>query len=235
MGDLSKIYSMLDFPMQNAPKDRPYTFINMVSTIDGKTVSGERGEPVGDLGSEADKKVMRRIENAADAVLIGASSQRSSSDIHFPSHLLRIVATRSGRLLWESRFFKDDPTKAVVLCPELTELTELPNAPNGLRTLRAGTDSIDWPLALRNIRSELGVRRLLVEGGSDINGQLLGLDLVDELFLTIAPKVKLGAETPTYASGDALPRGQMQDYHLIEEHHVGDEVFLRYRRLRDRR
>ncbi len=215
--------------MQNAPDDRPYVFINMVATIDGKTISSARGEPVEDLGSDFDKVVMRRIEDAADAVLIGAGSQRSSPKITYPPHLIRIVATRSGRLLWGSRFFNDDPSKVVVLCPSTTQLL---NAPPGVRVLRAGTDSIDWPLALRKIREELGVRRLLVEGGSDVNGQLLGLDLVNELFLTIAPKVKLGSSTPTYAGAEALPRGEMQNYRLIEEHCVGEEVFLRYRRIR---
>src|SRR5581483_6388677 len=79
----------------------------MVATIDGKTVSGARGEPVQDLGSSNDHQLMRKIENAAQAVLIGAASQRSSKAISYPAHLLRIVATRSGNLDYDSRFFRD--------------------------------------------------------------------------------------------------------------------------------
>jgi hypothetical protein len=53
---------------------------------------------------------------------------------------------------------------------------------------------------------------------------------VDELFLTITPKVKLGKDVPTYSDGNALPREQMQIYDLVENHEVNGEIFLRYRR-----
>ena len=63
------LYENLEFPP--APADRPYTFINMVCTIDGKTVSGSREEDVVGLGSKFDQSVMDEIESAADAVLQG--------------------------------------------------------------------------------------------------------------------------------------------------------------------
>ena len=80
---------------------------------------------------------------------------------------------------------------------------------------------------------EKGVERLYVLGGSDLNGQLLGADLVDELFLTVAPKVRLGDDLPTYAGGEALPRSDLLDFTLVESHVVQDEVFLRYRRRKE--
>jgi len=76
----------------------------------------------------------------------------------------------------------------------------------------------------------MGVRRLLVLGGSELNAQWLQNNLIDELFITIAPKVKLGRDVPTYADGVPLPRAQIQRYQVVECHVVNDEVFLRYRR-----
>lgn len=221
------VYENLEFPVEQSGEERPYTFINMVSTIDGKILTGERGEPVQDLGSEVDHLLMRRIEEAADAVLIGSGSQRSSAGLWYPRNLVRIVATRSGNVLAESRFFKDAPEKAIVLC---TTQSTLPALPAGVRVKRFEGDSVPWRDAMAWIRKELGVRTLLVEGGSDLNAQLLALDLIDELFLTLAPKVKLGANVPTYADGEPLPRERVQKYRLIELNRVGDEVFLRYRR-----
>lgn len=226
--DIERIYKSLDFPVHNVPNWRPYTFINMVATIDGKVVSGARGEPVADLGSEVDHLLMRRIEAAAQAVLIGAESQRSSSGIWYPSGLKRIVATTSGNVLAESRFFSDEPQSAWVLC---TAQSTLPPLPRGVSVVRFPGERIDWKDAVRHIREQMAVERLLVEGGSDLNGQMLGADLVDELFLTIAPKVKLGDGLPTYAGGEALPRERLQRYSLLEVHRVGDELFLRYRRV----
>ncbi len=221
---VSVVYHALDFPIDRAPDERPYTFINMVTTIDGKIVTGERGEDVQDLGSKVDHATMRTIEHAADAVMIGAGSQRSSAKITYPPHLLRFVVTRSGKLLYESKFFNDDPSKAIVVCPVSAVV------PEGVRTLRVGETDVDLKVAFEKIRAEFGVQRLLVEGGSDLNTQVLTLELIDELFLTIAPKIKLGKNTPTYADGEPLSRAEVQSYELLETHRIDHEVFLRYRR-----
>lgn len=213
-------YGRLNFP--DPPDSRPYVFINMVATIDGKTISGERDEAVMDLGSEVDHQVMRRLESAADAVLIGAGSLRATKGLWYPQELYRFVATRSGDLPI-GRFFTDAPDKAGVFysgavpsgLPEGVHLLELVNG---------------WAPSLKRLRNEFGIQRLLVEGGSELNAQLLKENLVDELFLTLSPKVKLGRETPTYAGGEPLPRHSLQNYALIEEHRVQDELFLRYRR-----
>lgn len=221
-----QIYGDLTFPIENAPAGRPYTFINMVTTIDGKILTGRRGEPVEDLGSKTDHANMRLIERAADAVLIGAGAQRSSPKIWYPDGLLRFVATRSGNVLTPSRFFDDEPSKAFVLCPESAEVHPELNA------VRVGDRETDWTLAFGKLRTDFGVRKLLVEGGSDLNAQILALDLVDELFMTVAPKVKLGKDVPTYADGEPLSRDMVQQYDLLEANRVGDEMFLRYRRRR---
>ena len=87
-------------------------------------------------------------------------------------------------------------------------------------------------MILAVLREGHGLKTLLVEGGSELNASLLSADVVDELFLTLAPKVKLGRETPTLTGGDALARESMRRFRLVSCQPVGDEVFLRYRRER---
>jgi riboflavin biosynthesis pyrimidine reductase len=220
-------YQDLTYP--KAPEGRPYVVINMVATIDGKIITGERGEPVHDLGSETDHQMMRRIQKSVDAILIGAENQRSTPKIRYPPDKYRIVVTRSGDVLYPSRFFDDAPDKSIVFC---TDESKLPHLPEGVRIERLGRSSVDWRAVLSLLR-DIGIERLLVEGGSEINAQILRMEIPDELFLTVAPKIKLGAETPTYADGDPLARTDVQNYRLIESHVHGDEVFLRYRRNRE--
>ena len=218
-------YSDLRYP--ESSEMRPYVVINMVTTIDGKIVTGGRGEPVQDLGSDVDHIMMRRIQNSVDAVLIGAGNQRSSPKIWYPVDKIRIVVTKSGNVLYPSRFFDDAPDKAIVLC---VEDSVVPSLPNGVKVLRFGKGGIDWYAALEYLVDALDIHTLLVEGGSDVNAQLLSLEIPDELFLTLAPKIKLGSDVPTYADGTALPREKVQRYKLLEHHIHGDEAFLRYRR-----
>lgn len=53
----------------------------------------------------------------------------------------------------------------------------------------AGTDRIDFAAALEVLGSELGIERLLLEGGGHINGALLDLGLVDEVSLLVLPAI----------------------------------------------
>lgn len=210
-------YRELEWPA--APGDRPYVFINMVSTIDGKTLTGERDEPVMDLGSPLDHATMRYLESQADAVLIGSGSLRATPGIWYERTLKRIVLTKSGDLPWHSRFFTDAPELAFVAGGDRP-------LPDGVRRLPS-----DLPSLLNELRG-LGVERLLVEGGSEINAFFLGADLVDELFLTLAPKIKLGRDVPTIADGEHLARDQVQRWKLVSHQAIEDELFLRYRRQR---
>src|SRR5437763_1540365 len=75
------------------PAERPYVYINMVASVDGKiTVEGsERG-----LGSDADKRLFHELRAHADAVLDGATTARISG----ASPRVRdadLVAWRRGR------------------------------------------------------------------------------------------------------------------------------------------
>lgn len=204
--------------------DRPYVFINMVTTVDGKTVSGDRTEDVLDLGSRIDHQVMRAIEDQADGVLVGASTLRAASPKWNPGTDFRVVASRRGDFNYEVPFFRGGG-RAFVACGADTSFS----TPAGVERLECGKEGMD-PARLLKRLAEMGCRRLLCFGGSELNAQLLAKDLVDELFLTLAPKVKLGRGLPTYAGGEPLARERMLTFDLVEHHVVDSEVFLRYRR-----
>lgn len=214
------VYGALEF---GSASGRPFIFMNMVSTLDGKILTGNRDEPVMDLGSKTDHATMRYLESLADGVIIGAGSLRATPGLWYDSRLLRFVVTESGHLNFSSRFFTDAPHRAVVLSPREPE-----GLPVGVHWL----PKTGWRETLTAIRTQFGVERLLCEGGSEMNASLLREDWVDELFLTLAPKIKLGREVPTIADGDALDRSQVQNWNLVSEIRRGDEVFLRYRRPR---
>lgn len=218
------VYDTLEFPQP--PANRPYTFINMVTTIDGKSVSGTREEDVQDLGSATDHATMRTIEASADAVLIGAGSLRATAKLHFAPRLARFVVSRTGKLDFNAPFFAKSDENAWVV----TASSGAKEVAGRAHCMVVGEDTVDLVEALRRMRVEMGIGRLLVEGGSELNASLLALDTVDELFLTVAPLVKLGRTTPTYADGEPLCRADLLRFNLVSSYAVGDEVFLRYQR-----
>lgn len=210
-------YATVEFPP--APEERPYVYVNMVATIDGKIVTGTRDEDVMDLGSKTDHKAMANLDAVSDACLVGGRTLRAAPRGWRPRARVAMVVSASGDLPYDARYFE---AESYVVVPEGATF----DAPVPCLALK------DWPSFLKSLR-EKGIERLYVLGGSELNGQLLGADLVDELFLTVAPKVRLGTDLPTYAGGEPLPRGGLLQFALVESHVVGDEVFLRYRRRRE--
>lgn len=213
------LYEEIDFPEARA--DRPYSYIDMVATIDGKIITGNRDEHVVDLGSAHDHAAMRSLEFHADAVLVGASTLRASKPSWSPRAKRRVVVSTKGEFDYSHRFFSEG---AIVVTPDNADL----KLPNHVEHLRMGGE-----VDLANLFKELkhrGVERLLVLGGSELNAQLLSLDLIDEIFLTVAPKIKLGKSSPTIAGGEPLDRVNVQNYEIVETHRIENEIFLRYRR-----
>jgi 5-amino-6-(5-phosphoribosylamino)uracil reductase len=70
------------------------------------------------------------------------------------------------------------------------------------------------------------VRSVLSEGGPTELGALLAEDALDELFLTIAPRLAGGAAGPTAVEGMPLPR--LLELDLVSALESGGELFLRY-------
>lgn len=84
----------------------------------------------------------------------------------------------------------------------------------------------DLPALLRSLRGE-GVRALLCEGGPTLHGALQTAGLVDELFLTIAPKLSGGGAPPRILEGELDDVVPLELAWLLEE---DGELFARYRR-----
>jgi riboflavin biosynthesis pyrimidine reductase len=83
---------------------------------------------------------------------------------------------------------------------------------------------VDLAVLLRSLREE-GIRALLCEGGPRLHGQLQAKGLVDELFLTIAPKLS-GGGAPRIVEGELPGVAELEPAWLLEQ---DGELFARYR------
>lgn len=244
--DPEQLYTQLDFP--DPPEDRPYLFINMASTVDGKIVVGEPGGTAKGVGGPTDQRLFRRLQYRADAAMLGSATLRASQ-VLYPEEIARYVVSRSGDLPLQNRFFTDAPERAWVLLPEdIKKTNSIADAkdtehktPEALARIKAsiekasvkvlavGQGGVDLRAALRIMRQDHGIRYLLCEGGGALNAELIGAGLVDELFLTLAPKLKGGAALPTIMTGQGFPPNIALPLKLWSLYRDGDELYLRYR------
>jgi riboflavin-specific deaminase-like protein len=190
--------------------ERPYTILNMASTVDGRASIGGRSGAIGDV---ADRQLFHALRASVDAVMAGAGTVR----VERYGRIIPDAATRRRRL---QRGLSEEPLACIVsgrlsLAPDTPLLTEpqarvvivtpsessLPASPAQLDYVRAQRDGLlDLPAAMAELSGRFGVRTLLCEGGPHLNGQLLLAGLVDELFLSFAPKLASGED----ATGEAL-------------------------------
>lgn len=220
------LYTRLTFP--EPPEDRPYLYINMAATADGKIVIGKVGGASKGVGGPTDQMLFRRLQHTCDAALIGSTTLRAGTVI-YPPEIPRFVVTASGDVPLENRFFTDAPDQAYVLAPEDLPSQKKARLQAATNYLPVGQGRVDLPAAMRLLRQQMGIRRLLCEGGATLNDELLRAGLADELFLTLAPKLKGGAHLPTVVDGEGFPPGRYLPLSLCSLYRDGDELYLRYR------
>lgn len=222
---------------RRAPRERPYTVVNFVSSLDGRaTVNGRSGA----LGDEGDKALFRALRVAADAVLVGTGTlevERYGRMIRDPEvrerrrreglapEPLVCVVTRSGRLPLQIPLFSEPEARVVVFSGADIELG---STAARVEVVRLGPADIDFAHALAHLRSGHGVRALLCEGGPRVFSGLLHEGVVDELFLTVAPKLVGGGAEAAITSGPEP--AELTDARLAGVLERDGTLFLRYQR-----
>ncbi len=220
------LYTAVAFPAP--PENRPYVYINMAATADGKIVVGNLGGTAKGVGGPTDQVLFRRLQTQCDAALIGGATLRASH-VLYPPDKIRCVVTRTGDFPLTNRFFTDAPERAFVFAPENLPPDAAKRLRDGANLIQIGAADVDLPAALSLLRREHGVKILLCEGGATLNDDLIRAGLADELFLTLAPKIKGGAHLPSIVAGAGFPPGETAPLKLISIYRDGDEIYLRYR------
>ncbi len=221
----SELYKDIEFP--DPPQDRPYVFINMVSTADGKIVIGAKGGTAAGVGGPTDQLLFRRLQKNADAAIIGSGTLRASTVI-YPPEIYRFVVTNSAVLPLQNRFFTDAPEKAFVFAPNSLAMQKQEQIRATANLVLLGQGAVDLKAVMQFIRSNLGIKYLLCEGGSDLNGRMIESHLADELFLTLAPKIKGGTNLPNIVGASGFPPGITSPLKLRSLYRDEDEIYLRY-------
>ena len=88
----------------------------------------------------------------------------------------------------------------------------------------AGETEIDVELALFKLKNIIGCEKLLLEGGSIINGAFQRADVIDELSLVVAPVVADKNDKPLFMDG------MISDFELVSAESVNGCVVMNYRR-----
>lgn len=228
--DAREAYREIEFAAR-ADQLRPYTVVNMVATVDGQ---GRIGSNTATLGDTADAALFATLRERVDCVMAGPRTI-SVEQYNAPARSdqvrqRRVTAglaerpvvatiTRSGNMPVDAPLFDDPELHVVVFGGRPPDFA-------GVNAQVTCHEAVEPRAVARALREEFGVRALLLEGGPALNAPFFAEELVDELFLTLAP-VLVGGDPPFPIIADALPT--RQQLHLISALTGDDHLFLRYR------
>jgi riboflavin biosynthesis pyrimidine reductase len=226
---------------------KPHVICHMVASVDGRILSS-RWRPK-DANSSG---LFERLhdELAGDAWLVGrVTGQEFAKGKAYPARTDRafprepwfarrdaaaygIVLDAEGKIAWGRGDIGGDPIVAV-LTEEVSDAHLAGLRGDGVSYIFAGKHAIDLRLALDILNRELGIERLLMEGGGGANGALLRAGLIDELSLAILPAVDGARGAPSvFDSSEADAGASAPVRRMILQHNEvldGGAVWLRYR------
>jgi riboflavin biosynthesis pyrimidine reductase len=222
------------------PPERPHVMINMVSTVDGRaSIAGRSGT----IAGAADRELFHALRGPVDAVMAGAGTMRVE-------RYGRITPDESRRRMRRERGLREEPLACIVsaslaLPPDLPLLAEpdvhivvltpsdaaLPDSAARIDYVRKRRgEELDLAGALSELRERFAVEELLCEGGPHLNSQLLAAGLVDELFLSLSPRLAGGdpaeSEALRILAGEEFEEPLELDLLGVLEH--DSHLFLRY-------
>jgi riboflavin biosynthesis pyrimidine reductase len=226
---------------------KPYTVCHMVASVDGRILHS-RWRPRTREGGDLFERLHARL--GGDAWLVGrvtgqefakAKAYDARADRTYgrgpwlarrDAQAYGVVLDAHGRIAWGRSDIGGDPI-VVVLTEQVTDAHLAGLRQDGVSYFFAGERELDLAAALEFLNRELGVKRLLVEGGGGNNGSFLRAGLIDEISVAIVPVVDGSKGAPSVFDSSAAeaelraPLGQMS----LESCEVldGGSVWLRYR------
>jgi riboflavin biosynthesis pyrimidine reductase len=199
---------------------RPAVRLNMIASVDGGTAwKGVSGS----LGGPGDKAVFAVLRSLADVVLVGAGTVRAE---HYgPSTLPIAVVTCSANLDWQSPFFSEAKARPIVVTVRDAPKENLEHAGEVADVVFAGSGSVDLQKAVTELGGR-GFGHVIAEGGPTLNSQLARAHVLDELCLTVSPKLLSGDATRILAGPELPEPAELQLRSVLEDESY---LFLRYR------
>jgi 5-amino-6-(5-phosphoribosylamino)uracil reductase len=215
--------------------DRPYTVVNFISSADGRATFHGRSAPLSD---PVDREMFHGLREQNEAVMVGTHTvrlERYGRITRDPERRERRVlagrepeplaclVSRTGDIPTDAPIFSVAEARIVVFGPSDMRLGPMQAQ---VDVVRLDPGELTLTTVVRRLRSEFGIRSLLCEGGPTLFNGMLHERLVDELFLSLAPKLSGGGMAPGVTNGPELP--ELQRLKLVWALERDASLYLRY-------
>jgi 2,5-diamino-6-(ribosylamino)-4(3H)-pyrimidinone 5'-phosphate reductase len=225
-------------------RERPFIYLNAAQSADGKLAPATRQyEP---FGSARDAALVYELRAQADAIMCGARTvdgqaitlgnggeryERRRVKRGRSRYPLRVIVSGTGSISPKAEVFRHDFSPIIIVTSGRASRRSLGRLERLASEVKVcGKERVDLRRAVEWLGERWGVRRLLCEGGGELNGALFEAGLVDEVYVTMCPLILGGRTAPTLADGRGAERlAGATELELKSARRHGDEMFLCYK------
>jgi 2,5-diamino-6-hydroxy-4-(5-phosphoribosylamino)pyrimidine 1''-reductase, archaeal len=195
---------------------RPYIIINAAMSLDGKLATRMRRQTK--ISGPQDFARVDRLRAECDAVMVGIGTVFSDN----PSlrlkndelealraaegrdpHPMRVVIDSKARMPADSDMFVKGKGKVVIVTCENADADACAKLASRATVVKAGKNRVDLALAMEKL-GDLGVKKLMVEGGATLLWSLMSERLFDEIRIYVGALIIGGRDAPTFADGEGF-------------------------------
>ena len=187
--------------------------VNSAMTVDGK-IATHQGDSA--ISSKDDLIRVHKLRDSVDGIIVGISTVladnprltiRLGRKRPKERHLTRIIIDSTGRIPIDSQILRTaSKIKTIVAVTKLAHMNVIRKIKKtGAIVIVAGTHTVDLKKVVWTVQ-RMGIKKILVEGGGEINWSLFRLGIVNELIVTMAPRIVGGRRAITLVVGEGYSR-----------------------------
>jgi 2,5-diamino-6-(ribosylamino)-4(3H)-pyrimidinone 5'-phosphate reductase len=187
--------------------------VNSAMTVDGK-IATHQGDSA--ISSKDDLIRVHKLRDSVDGIIVGISTVladnprltiRLGGKRPKERHLTRIIIDSTGRIPIDSQILRTaSKIKTIIAVTKLAHMNVIRKIKKtGAIVIVAGTHTVDLKKVVWTVQ-RMGIKKILVEGGGEINWSLFRLGIVNELIVTMAPRIVGGRRAITLVEGEGYSR-----------------------------
>ncbi|HIP57812.1 MAG TPA: 2,5-diamino-6-(ribosylamino)-4(3H)-pyrimidinone 5'-phosphate reductase [Archaeoglobus profundus] len=217
---------------------KPFVFINIAASVDGK-ISNEQRRQIR-ISSNEDLRRVDRLRAESDAIMVGIGTVLSddpkltvkSEELRLErikrclsENPIRVIVDSKCRIPLNAKVLNDEAKTIVAVSRQANKNKVKVLMERGVEVVEFGEKLVDLR-ELMNYLYNIGVRKVMVEGGATLNYSLLKEKLVDEIYVYYGNIIIGGQNSPTIVDGQSF--NPPINLELISVERLGNGVLTKW-------
>jgi diaminohydroxyphosphoribosylaminopyrimidine deaminase / 5-amino-6-(5-phosphoribosylamino)uracil reductase len=213
---------------------KPLVTIKMAMSADGKTAT-RTGDSKHRISGPEEMRFVHRMRNEYDVVMVGAGTvivddPKLTCRIEGGRDPIRVVVDGKLRIPMDADVLRRDDGKTIIATSELAPKSKIEGIAlsTSAHVFVCGRKEVDLR-ALTEALGGMGVRKIMIEGGSELNAKALEAGIVDRLYFVVSPKIIGGREAKGVVGGLGVAKvSEAVQLRLVKTKRLGDDLLLEF-------